>query len=436
MNRVAILGGGLTGLSAAYHLRDGYEMFEQESEAGGLCRTMPRDGFLFDYTGHLLHLRQDYTKQLLQQLLPDHYHLLTRKAFIYTHGRYIPYPFQANIASLPPEVIKDCMLGFFNTLLDAQRHEQRDSSVPYSFQQWVLETFGTGIASHFMLPYNQKLWKISLDEMSADWVAGFVPKPTLEEFLNGALGIQNPDFGYNPTFFYPKTGGADQLPNAFLAHLQPERVHYRKKAVEIDVEGRTIRFADGSTYHYETLIATMPLKYLAAMIRNVPAQVARAAEQLRYISVYDVNIGVNRPNISDKHWLYFPEPEFIFYRVGFPSNFSASVAPAGYSSMYVEVSVFPEEEIDEQILVDRISEGLQHCGVLKAADEIVVCDVVRIECAYVLYDLNRAQALQTILPYLQQQHIYAIGRYGSWVYSAMEDAILAGKQIAETIGIG
>jgi protoporphyrinogen oxidase len=433
MRQVAILGAGLTGLSAAYHLRGEYDIFEREPEVGGLCRTMRRDGFLFDYTGHLLHVGRSYTKQLVQRLLPSKYNLLSRKAYIYSHGRYVSYPFQANIYDLPPEVIKECLIGFFNTLLTVHRDEHTLTSTPRSFEEWILDTFGTGVAKHFMVPYNQKLWKIPLHEISADWVEGFIPKPTLEEFLNGALGIKNPDFGYNPTFLYPKAGGAEQLPTAFLRHLPSRRIHYLKKAVAIDVENKSICFEDQSTYLYDTLISTIPLKRLVEMIRNVPEQVAHAGQQLRYISVYDVNIGVNRPNISEKHWIYFPEPEFVFYRVGFPMNFSAHVVPEGCSSMYVEISLLPDEKLSEQTLIARVYEGLQQCGLLKETDEIVICDVVRIDCAYVLYDLSRAQALKTIFPYLQQHQIYSAGRYGAWSYSSMEDAILSGKHVAETI---
>lgn len=394
---------------------------------------MRRDGFLFDYTGHLLHLRQDYTKQLIQKLLPDCYHLLSRKASIYSYGRYVEYPFQANIYGLPPEVVKECIIGFVNTLRDVHHDKKASTSTPLSFRDWVLNTFGTGIARHFMFPYNQKLWKIPLEKLSADWVAWSIPKPTLDEFLNGALGIKNPDFGYNPTFFYPKSGGAEQLPMAFLSHLQADHVHYQKKAIEIDVEEQLIRFDDQSTYHYDVLISTIPLKDLIKIIRNVPEPVSRAGEQLRYISVYDVNIGVNRPNISDRHWIYFPEPEFLFYRVGFPMNFSANVVPEGCSSMYVEVSVLPEETISAQTLRDGVYDGLQRCGLLKETKKILVCDIVRIEYAYVLYDLNRTQGLNTIFPYLQQHQIYSTGRYGSWEYSFMEGDILAGKQAAKVI---
>ena len=428
MEHIAILGAGLTGLSVAYHLDNGFEIFEKESKAGGLCRTMERDGFLFDYTGHLLHLRRDYTKNLVQTLLPDRLKLHSRNACIYSQGRYINYPFQANISGLPPEVIKECIIGFVETL---QTDSPQEQGSPISFKDWVLSTFGAGIAKYFMFPYNEKLWRTPLEEIAADWVSWSIPKPTLDEFLNGALGITNREFGYNPTFLYPKNGGTVQLPHAFLSHIKEEQLHYNKTAVEIDVERRVIRFDDQSLHRYNTLVSTIPLKHLISILRGAPEHVLRAGEQLRYVSVFNINIGVNRANISDKHWIYFPEPEFIFYRAGFPMNFSETVTPPGCSSMYIEVSALPDEHIPQETLLARVYDGLQRCGVLRKENEILTCDVERIECAYVIHDLNRAQALKTIFSFLEQHNICSTGRYGAWKYDSMEGAILDGKQVAD-----
>ncbi len=429
MNKTVILGAGLTGLSAAYHLGDGCEVFEREADVGGLCRTMRRGDFCFDYTGHLLHLRSDYAKQLIRELLPDAFAQHNRKASIYTQGRTIPYPFQANIAALPPEIVKECLIGFIETLKYAVPPQDRE----LSFQEWALRTFGAGVAKYFMFPYNQKLWKIPLDELGSDWVSWSIPKPTLDEFLNGALGIKNRDFGYNPTFLYPKRGGIEQLPQAFAQHLDPAAIRLNAAAVRIDEQTRRVSFEDGSSASYEALISTLPLNTLVAMLVHAPDTVRDAAARLRSVVVYNINIGVDRADSSDQHWLYFPEPEYRFYRVGFPTNFSSAVAPPGCGSMYVEVSAFPDEQIDEPNLRESVLDGLLHCKILRPTDTILVWDVVRIECGYVLYDLSRSAALDTIASYLREYDIFSTGRYGAWEYNSMEGAILAGKDAAELV---
>ena len=163
MKKVVIIGGGLAGLSAGYHLAE-YEpiVFEKESTVGGLCRSFTQDSFTFDCTGHLVHLKDPYTKELIARLLPDAFGSHERLAAIYSKATTTPYPFQANTYGLPPEVIKECVVGFVETLV------ANNNGTPGNFHDWVLKTFGTGIAKHFMLPYNEKFWKRDLRTITAD----------------------------------------------------------------------------------------------------------------------------------------------------------------------------------------------------------------------------------------------------------------------------
>src|SRR5688572_7973814 len=145
MKKVVIIGGGLAGLSAGRHLAEHEPViFEREKEIGGLCRSFTQDGFTFDCTGHLIHLKNAYTKELVAQLLPDAFASHERLASIYSKETITPYPFQANTYGLPPEVVRDCVVGFVESLQGS--HPPVDN-----FHDWVLQTFGTGIAKHFML---------------------------------------------------------------------------------------------------------------------------------------------------------------------------------------------------------------------------------------------------------------------------------------------
>ena len=59
-----IIGAGLTGLSAALHSERDYLVLERDQRVGGLTRTEDIEGFLFNHTGHWLHLRNDRVKKL------------------------------------------------------------------------------------------------------------------------------------------------------------------------------------------------------------------------------------------------------------------------------------------------------------------------------------------------------------------------------------
>lgn len=420
---IVILGAGVAGLSAAFHLKGkDYQIFEKEGEVGGLCRSVVHNGFTFDYTGHLLHIGQSYTQELLNDLLPNQLIRHQRRSTIFFQGSYVPFPFQANLWALPKEITKECLLEFIRTTCGEVKEEN-------DFRSWIYQAFGSGIAKYFMVPYNEKLWRIPLDEISLEWVEKFIPRPTLKEVIDGALGINLKGFGYNQEFLYPLKGGIGVLPQAFLA--KGEGIHLGKEAQSIDIEKKVIQFHDGSETKYGTLISTLPLDELLQRIESLPDAIKNFKNSLRYVSVINFNFGVKREKISDFHWVYFPEPAYPFYRVGFLSNFSPHVAPKGTSSLYVEISCLPSNPPSVDQLREETLSSLVACGVLREDDEILTEKTLMIKHAYVIYDLFRYQYLRTIIQFLHSGHIYPIGRYGLWEYATIEEAILQGREVAQ-----
>ncbi len=427
---IVIVGAGLAGLSTALHLHGvPYRVFEREKEAGGLCRSYQMDGFTFDYTGHLLHFRQPPIKSLVEELLGDSLQKHARRSYVYSHQTYTEYPFQVNTYGLPPEVVRDCLLGFIATL--TTQPADRAATADRSFKTWILESLGEGMAKHFMIPFNEKLWQVSLDELTSDWVSWLVPKPDLKDVVNGALGIKDKAFGYNPTFLYPDQGGIRVLPEAFLSRVAP--IAYGTELVEVDATRRRATFSDGRVEPYEVLVSTIPVPELVAKCPDLPASIKEAARGLRCVSVYNVNLGVARERVSEKHWIYFPEHAYPFYRAGFPMNFCPSMGPDGCSSLYVELSHQPTEAVPASELIGVVRLGLERAGILRPDDDVVVADVRDITYAYVLFDRHRARVLPEILSELERRGIYSIGRYGRWEHTSMEDAIAQGKQLADQL---
>jgi protoporphyrinogen oxidase len=423
---VLIVGAGLAGLSAAYHL-DGrpYVLIEAESSAGGLCRSVRAGGFTFDFTGHLLHIKRPEIRDLVHRLVGDEALLrIDRRSGVYSQGTFTDYPFQVNTHGLPKAVIRECLMGFADTL-----QAPADLGEAPSFQRWALATFGQGICKHFMIPYNRKLFCTDLESMTADWVSWSIPKPTWGDVVRGAQGTTAKAFGYNPSFFYPAAGGIDHLPNAFAPHVNSLRLSTR--VVRIRAAAREAEFSSGEVMRYSSMISTMPLPKLLEQIEDLPRELAEGGRRLRYVSVLNLNLGFDSPSPSPYHWVYLPEPQFPFYRVGVYSNLCAASVPPGNSAFYVEISHLPGRKIDLQGLVEPVVESLRQIGLISRTATLRETAAFDIPYAYVIHDRDRSALLPQALSYLERQRIHSVGRYGAWEYSAMEDALWQGRQAAE-----
>lgn len=427
-----ILGAGLAGLSAAYHLpREDTLVVEREEEVGGLCRSRWIDGFSFDCTGHLLHLKEEPIRDLVLSLLPEAFNAVERRSLVYSKGVYTGYPFQANTYGLPEEVVRECVVGFVESLMRRGREDRPAEN----FRDWTLATFGEGIARHFMFPYNEKLYRIDLSEVECGWVSWSIPRPSLDEVVRGAFGVEVRGLGYNPRFLYPKRGGIDAIPSALAARCGSIRLG--TSVLSVDPVARKVILAGGEVIDYERLVSTLPLDALLRMLHPVPEGSLRdSAARLRAVRVINLNLGINRAGVLPGHWAYFPEPEFPFYRVGSPTNYSDGVAPRGCSSLYVEVARRRDEPVVPEKIREEAFEGLRRAGILRGADRILVEEMIVLDPAYVLYDHHRRAALPGIHGMLERYGILSTGRFGAWEYGSMESALRQGREAAARLDSG
>ena len=425
--RIIILGAGLAGLSAAWHLqRRGLDclIFEKESEVGGLCRSKKIGGFTFDCDGHLLHFKHRYTFDLVKSLLRNNLVKHQRSAWIYSYGKFTRYPFQANLYGLPKSVVQDCLLGF----IEVYNNGYKKTNNNYSFRDWIIQTFGKGIARYFMVPYNTKFWTTPPERLTCEWLNGFIPTPSLKEIIEGTIEESQRQFGYNAHFWYPKKGGINQLPLALASHIK--NLHCNCEIIEINLAKKDIRLASGDRERFDFLISTIPLPEIPHLIKELPQETASLFKKLRWNSIFNLNLGMHKKDGSRIHWVYFPQKDTCFFRVGFFHNFSSYLTPGDKSSLYVEVSYSKEKPIDKSNIILQIKENLKKAGLLSKEGHICCQDINDIKYGYPIYDYNYSSARKMILKFLTQNNIICCGRYGFWRYLSMEDVILHGKEIA------
>lgn len=420
-----IIGAGLSGLSAAYHLGKDYMVLERDGEVGGLSRSITTKGYTFDLAPHIFFSGSQYVNSLIDSLLNGDLIRQRRRAYIYTRGTYVEYPFEVNLHGLPQDVIEECIEG--------ARH--RPELEPNNFRDWIRTTMGEGIAKHYMVPYNEKIWKYPLEKMSPEWVAGRVPAPSVEEMVKGAQGKVEREYGPNAYFLYPRIGGIGAIPSALAKRVS--NISFEANVSEINLKGKQLevtytRRGESKRQEADRVFSSVPLPELVKMIRTAPEEIVKASEALVYNSLSCFNIGVDREAISDKHWLYFPEKKYTFNRISFPMNLSPETVPRGKSSIVVEVT-YRGVKPDVEETKEKVREGLVDADILHEEDNLDVFDALDFKYAYVIYDLAHRRNVNLIQGYLKTLGVSPIGRFGEWEYLNMDKSILSGKKAAEEL---
>lgn len=412
---IVILGAGVAGLAASIDTQA--PVYEASNKIGGVAAADQIAGFSFDRGIHVL---QSWDRRVLGMLDEAGVRLRThkRRAYIYSHGTYTPYPFQVNTAGLPLGLRARCLWDYLRRDRDLE---------PRNYEEWMYKHIGRGFAETFLIPYSEKFWTVHPREMTFEWTENRVPHPSSWQVLRGALWAKRTAVGSNATFMYPEgPGGYEGFVSATARGAGP--VHLEQRATRVDPVGRRVRFNDAYDVEYGKLVSTIPMPDLIDICTDVPDDVREAAALLRANSIMVVNIGVARPRLRPYHWVHFPEPDVSFFRISYPSNFSDAVCPPGCSSISAEVSFSAARPLQREGLVDRVIADLIRVGALGAEDRILATDTSEIRYAYCIYDMRRRDAVQRARSWLKSVGIVPTGRYGLWCYFWSHEAMLAGRR--------
>lgn len=304
-------------------------------------------------------------------------------------------------------------------------------TAPRNFEEFIHRVWGAGIARHFAIPYNRKLWKVPLDQMETSWLGGRVPLPDLEEMIDGALSPAPKPMGPNARFGYPLRGGFQALMDGFLPHLRAD-LKLETEAVRLSPSRRTVILSDGSTVDYDAVISTIPLPRLVRLLGpEAPPAVSDAAAGLRHLSVRCVNLGVGRSNLTDKHWIYYPE-DTVFHRVFVQGNASPYVNPPGGFGLTCEITYSKDHPLplDGDALVERCVADCRRVGLIGDDDPIWTACQADLPYAYVVYDHERRERVEHIRAWLLERDVFLAGRFSEWEYYNSDHAFVAGRNAA------
>ncbi len=417
--RYLIIGAGPCGLGAGWRLRelgvDNFVIYEKQSFVGGLAAsyTDPK-GFTWDVGGHVLHSHYPYFTKMFETVMKNEYYTHERESWVWMYNRFVPYPFQNNIHRLPKVYMDECLKGL---------HEVRKHSfvTPDNFQEWLVRVFGKGIARHFLLPYNRKVWAYPLHKMSYQWVSDRVSSIDISRIERNIRTMTDDiSWGPNAVFFYPKHGGTGriwkQVAKPFHSHIK-----MNKEVKRIDAVKKHVYFTDGSIDIYDALLTSMPLDALTRTVSGV--QLPQSVSKLHHSGVAIVGIGIAGrvpSNLKTKCWMYFPESHVPFFRATVLSNYSKYNAPKGCWSVMVEISFSASYPLpdggDSASLELRVIRSLMEIGFMPRNARIVDQWSMTSAYGYPTPTIHRDTYVDGVLKKLETYGISSRGRFGMWKY--------------------
>ena len=417
-----ILGGGLAGLSLQHFLSGPSEVLEKEEVPGGLIRSFEKDGFTYDIGGHILFSRDERLLGVLAGVLGDNVREERRNNLILFHDRYVKYPFENGLGALDKQDIYECLIGYLKN-----PHPE-----PADFEEWVLHTFGDGIAEKYLLPYNEKIWKVPLKSIGLEWVER-VPRPPVEDIVKSALGIETEGYTHQLNFLYPATGGIQSLASSF-AQGGNVRCGFQVRRIEPEPGGWKVS-GDSEARSYERLVVTIPVIEALSMIGGVPDAVRKACDSLVYNSLRLVLVGMDDESLMDKSAIYIPDPAIAPHRVCFMGYFSPANVPAGRSSLVAEVTTrpgHPLHDIPGDGLVRRVVADLDGAGIIDSR-HVVVTEQRDIEYAYVIHDKEHRKNVGIIRAFFDSIGITLHGRFSEFEYINMDEVVKRSITLAKTL---
>lgn len=416
-----IIGAGISGLTFANYADGDYLVIEKEDEVGGYCRTIKKKDYVWDYAGHFFHFStEEFKKKFLDSVSPDDIKYKDKNTKIIYKDALVDYPFQTNIHQLDKQEFIDCLYDLFH------REEKEDYD---SFLDMLYGKFGKSIVEKFLRPYNEKLYAVDLTTLDKDAMGRFFPYADIPAIIDN-MKANKDSTSYNNSFLYPKDGAGSFI-QILYDSLDSSKVLLSHKVVKIDNESKKAELDDGSKITYEYLINTSPLNHFLDYFDG--EEFKSLQEALSYNKVLVFNLGFNKKSkYTEEHWMYIPDKNVNFYRIGFYDN----ILDADKLSMYIEIGygkndVITEEDVEKQLKLTL--ENLHKLGIIDDETELEEHSTIIMDPAYVHINTETEKRIQEFKEREAGNNIYTIGRYGAWTYCSMEDCMIAAKNLAEKL---
>jgi protoporphyrinogen oxidase len=452
---ITILGAGIAGLSASYHL--GHErcvVFDKQPTYGGHTRSEQSFGFTFDHGPHVSFTKHDYVRELFERSTGGEQREFEVRTRNYFRGAWIDHPAQVHLWQVPEPLRSEC----YRELLNAAE-SSGEQSLPANYGVWLERAFGPTFAETFPRAYTRKYWTVEAEALSCDWLGSRVLRPNREQVELGMRPETRQAAHYITKVRYPTRGGFQ----SFLAELaRGVRLEVGREVASIDLASRRLWFSDGTQHSFERLVSTLPLDSFISRCQKVPAAVREAVEALDCTQLLLVNVCAPHPAPLDGHWFYVYDEDLQPARIHVSERLSPNNALAGHTAVQAECYFSRHRQLTES--PDRIAAEVAQ---QLAAMGFVDADVLQrgeaqvfwrwAPHANVVFTHERRDALEIAWRWLEQfglireggdlapaqdwnatdrqarGSLMFAGRFAQWKYFWTDDCVLRGRQLADDL---
>lgn len=316
MKRIAIIGGGISGLSAAFALekqrRNGapleYVLYESSPRLGGVLITERVEGCVIEAGPDSFLTEKPWATDLCREIgLGDQLigsNDADRKTYILVKGRLVVIPdglmFMVPTKILPTVFSPLFSIGTKLRMAGEWFHPPRKAVSDETVAAFVERHYGSEMVDRLADPLLSGVYGGEAGQLS---VRAVLPRFAEMEAKSGSLGRamlaarrkMGQAKGSARPLFTSLTNGMQQMVDALLSRLIPSALHVNAKAAGLQHHrGRWMVTANGNANPFDAVIVATPATVAAKLTHEFSSELAAEVAGVQYTSSITVNLGFDQ----------------------------------------------------------------------------------------------------------------------------------------------
>lgn len=424
MQKIAIIGAGVSGLSAAHFLKDKYEVtvFEKEDRPGGLIKCRRVNGSLFHTCGgHVFNSkRQDVLDWFWSKFMRDEeFSKADRNSCVFMDKGDsslehidIPYPIENHMYLFDETIQK----SFYKDLdeIDSVKGVNAKFTDYDSFGNFLRWRFGKTLYNLYFEPYNKKVWRRDLNSVPMSWMEGKLPMPTTQEMReNNANKVEEKAFVHS-SFWYEKVNGSQ-----FLADKLAEGLD-----IKYNTDITSLIYHEGkwnvNGTSFDKVIFCGNIKDLVKMVDGINVNEYKdSIEKLEYHGTTAVFCEIDKNPYS---WIYQPSRKHESHRIICTGNFSKTNNSEDLPDNRMTATIEFTDAISKEDIIENLS---------RIPLNPKYIDHKYNKYTYPIQDANTRQLIKNLKSSLKVFGLYFTGRFADWEYYNMDVAMGAAMDMVK-----